>query len=710
MSLQSLWSQMSGIVLPTYATAWQLPIIDGQSLALGYNGSPTERASVAYVSRASTKMLTGMQRSDAAAVFIHGPSSLGYNATAATGIVAASAAANIPMVFLFALGLDKWRRELARPLNRMIVGFNGQAGQSIVEFDDDSPSITGSLGTVLRDNHTRWVAEARTLAPGASPLVYGMVQGEADVSMSAAAYLAAATEAYDDALDDLEAATGTRPPLMLWQTGGYVDSTGDLYGSTLAQLQLVEDFGGIFAGPIYPYLTHDNTVHPGHEESIIMSEIGAYVFARHEMGQNLSMLPGTPVLDGNEITIPFSGLEAGKSLVFDPVDKYAAYGGLANHGCEVSGTTVTDVTLSGNAVTITAAAAIAGRTVSIAMQAQDMTANAVGGANYPGHRCDIMESDPEESAIIPGRLLKRFIPSCQFAIAAAGVAPSFVALPSITPTTGTVGQVYTLDLGTYAGDAPITPTWSLTHSVDGDVTGAVVAGEYDSTGATAGTLTLSVSLSNAAGTAGPETDTATVSAAPTGPTPLVEITSAAYTGPALSAGALPAASGGFRTFTAGASSPVASIPVSAGPQVYMIAAMRTGSFANLVYCLALQNGSYGTWPGVVMAAYGAIGDWVGGMVDGAFTDANALAGASLSGGWQIVEVWADDGTVSVSVDNSTPASVTTGTDAAWAATQLHLFRDEGSGGHAIDMAAMRIFDSIPADRAAQRAWAGGLIP
>lgn len=291
-----------------------------------------------------------------------------------------------------------------------------------------------------------------------------------------------------------------------------------------------------------------------------------------------------------------------------------------------------------------------------------------------------------------------------------GTAPSFVTVPSITPATGTAGQVYTLDLGTYAGDAPITPTWSLTHSVDGDVTGSVVAGEYDSTGATAGTLTLSVSLSNAAGTAGPETDTATVSAVPTGPTPLAEITAAAYTGPALSAGALPAASGGFRTFTAGASSPVASIPVSAGPQVYMIAAMRTGTFSNLVYCLSLQNGSYGTWPGVIMAAYGAIGDWVGGMVDGAFSDANAVAGSSLPDTWQIVEVWADDGTVSVSVDNSTPASVTTGTDAAWAATQLHLFRDEGSGGHAIDMAAMRIFDEIPADRAAQRAWATGELP
>ncbi|MDP5308735.1 hypothetical protein [Paracoccus spongiarum] len=107
-----------------------------------------------------------------------------------------------------------------------------------------------------------------------------------------------------------------------------------------------------------------------------------------------------------------------------------------------------------------------------------------------------------------------------------GTGPSFVTPPSITPATGTTGQVYRLDLGTYSGDAPITPTWSLTHSVDGDVTGAVVAGEYDSTAAAAGTLTLSVSLSNDAGAVGPETETATVAAAPTGPARVFEITSA----------------------------------------------------------------------------------------------------------------------------------------------------------------------------------------
>lgn len=42
---------------------------------------------------------------------------------------------------------------------------------------------------------------------------------------------------------------------------------------------------------------------------------------------------------------------------------------------------------------------------------------------------------------------------------------------------------------------------------------------------------------------------------------------AAYTGPALPAGSLPAAAGGYRIFTPGASSPSASIPASVGPQI-----------------------------------------------------------------------------------------------------------------------------------------------
>ncbi len=414
MSLQSLWTSMSGIALPAYS-GWQIPIIDGQSLALGPNGTVDERKAMSYARRAAARMLTGMQRSDNAVAYLHGPGSLAYNAVPASGIVYAEPAANIPVVLSFAIALDAWRRALGLPLTRMVAGFNGIAGQAIAEFDDDSPIVTGSLGTLIRDNHSRWIAETLALAPGAAPLVYGMVQGEADVALTASAYYATAWAAYNDALDDIQGLTGIRPPLMLWQTAGYRNSTGDAYGPPLAQLDLVTAAGGVFAGPLYPHKVTDN-VHPDLASQRLWAEIGAYVFARREQGQNVNLLPGTPSVTGNQITIPFS-TEGGKALAFDGTSPYGAYGGLTDHGCEVSGTTVTAVDLIGNAVRITAGAALSGRTVSIAMQSADMSGYSDGnGAGMPAHRCDIMEASPLDSLTLPGVKLKRFIPSCRWAV------------------------------------------------------------------------------------------------------------------------------------------------------------------------------------------------------------------------------------------------------------------------------------------------------
>lgn len=83
-------------------------------------------------------------------------------------------------------------------------------------------------------------------------------------------------------------------------------------------------------------------------------------------------------------------------------------------------------------------------------------------------------------------------------IAAAVVPAAFVNPPTITPPTGDVGQVYLLDIGNWSGTEPVTVSWTLTHSVLGDVTSEVVSFEYDSSGAPAGVLTLSVSIQNSA--------------------------------------------------------------------------------------------------------------------------------------------------------------------------------------------------------------------
>ena len=406
MALQRLWERVSGTRLSLYNSTVQIPIIDGQSLALGWNGTPDERTALGYLNRRGVRALRGLQRSDGATTSIHGNGSLGYNAVQATGEFAAVPATNAPACFVFAEALDAWRKLLGLAQHRLLVGFNGLAGQPIAEFDR-IPG--GAFGTLIRDNHLRWMQEARRVIPDSAPLVYGMIQGEADVSFTRAQYYTAADRAYADALADITTVFGTTPPLMVWQTGGYVNTQAHEYGSTLAQLDLVRDRNGIMAGPNYPYHLSD-AIHPYHIPSIIMFEVGAYVFAKREQGVNLSMLYGTPTVVGNTMTIPVQGIEPGKSLVFDPVNKYASYGGLADHGVQVSGTTVTSVVLQGSNIVITAGASISGRTVQIAMQSGDMGAFVdANGRNYGAHRCDIMESNPVDSLIAPGNPLKRYV-------------------------------------------------------------------------------------------------------------------------------------------------------------------------------------------------------------------------------------------------------------------------------------------------------------
>ena len=412
MSLKTLWEQMAGVQLADFGTRWQRAIIDGQSLALGWNGTVSERALLSFENRRGVRMLTGLQRSDGAVINIHGPGSLTYNATQATGEAAAVVSTNAPIDFVFSLALDKWRRSLGLMRARLLVGFNGLAGQSIVEFDR-SPG--GTLGNLIRDNHLRHYQEGKRIIPTIEALVYAMIQGEADVSKARAQYYTESGLAYDAALADITAEFGTTPPLMLWQTGGYVNTGSNPYGPPLAQADHIRDRNGVMAGPLYPFHLSD-VVHPYHEPSIIMAEMGAYVWAKREQGVNLSMLYGTPTVVGNQITIPVQGIEPGKSLAFDPVDKYAAYGGITNHGVEVSGTTVTNVALSGTNIVITAGAPISGRTVQIAMQSADMTSfTDANGRNYGAHRCDIMESAPVDSLMLPGTPVKRFVLSGQWA-------------------------------------------------------------------------------------------------------------------------------------------------------------------------------------------------------------------------------------------------------------------------------------------------------
>lgn len=414
MDLKTLWSEFSPVKYPTYNNSYQMPIIDGQSLAQGYTGAGA--SFTRFYNRSGSKQIDGLKRSDGVNMNVEGPRSLTYGPETSTGIKYVELNSASPAVLTFAAALDKWRQKLKRPQYQMVIGFNGFIGRPINEFDDDNP-VTGINGTHIRDNHYRWMQEVLAQIPSIYPTVYGMIQGEADRGLSKQEYYNRATKSYSDALDDIEELTNVRPPLMLWQTGGYVTNNNNPpYGSTLAQLDLIKDFNGVFAGPLYPALIRDNNVHPTLEAQIIWSEIGAWVFLHHEMGQNKNLLPGTPEVIGNQIMIPMS-VDTGKSLTFDGLNKYAQYGGIKDHGIEISGTTVESVVLNEDKLIIRGGAPLSGRTVKVAMQGGSVE-NQVDnqGRNYGTHRCDIMESAPEDSLILPGVKLRRYIPSMQFEV------------------------------------------------------------------------------------------------------------------------------------------------------------------------------------------------------------------------------------------------------------------------------------------------------
>lgn len=93
--------------------------------------------------------------------------------------------------------------------------------------------------------------------------------------------------------------------------------------------------------------------------------------------------------------------------------------------------------------------------------------------------------------------------------------PTFLVNPSISPSSGARGQVFSFNAGNWSGTSPIVSVQSVVHSVLGDVTDQLVGGEYDSEGVALGTLTFTVELSNAAtgGTPVVETAVATITAA-----------------------------------------------------------------------------------------------------------------------------------------------------------------------------------------------------
>lgn len=187
---------------------------------------------------------------------------------------------------------------------------------------------------------------------------------------------------------------------------------------------------------------------------------------------------------------------------------------------------------------------------------------------------------------------------------------------------------------------------------------------------------------------------------------LVEITPTAYSGPTLD-NALPAAAGGFRAITLSSGddfSHYAAMPEPVTGAVYMIAALRWVQAAAQPEFAALTTTGWINHTALQIRSNGYINQ-IGGLaaVSSEYTE---LQAGYLTGDWMIVEVWASGTTVGACVDGGTDLTETLD-DAGWSFPNFGLGR--GSSG-TFDLAALRILDEVPADRAAQRAWAESIIP
>lgn len=293
-------------------------------------------------------------------------------------------------------------------------------------------------------------------------------------------------------------------------------------------------------------------------------------------------------------------------------------------------------------------------------------------------------------------------------------APIFGEWPTLTidtgasPSDGSVGTVYDVYAGTTLGPGPITTTVTLTQA-GVDVTGSISGGQFTSTAE--GELVLTVDLSSAAGTA-QRTASQTIANASTAPDGLMRITPTSYDGPTLT-GTLPAAAGGFRTITAGATAEFsAALAISGGVHVTMAVRNALGSFAGASCLIGMFSTNFKSWPGFRFGNNGYLNDW--------FSDGNngaggffGTSGAGAANTWQVIELWTDGTTFNISVNGGAEQTSTFETAAAISATDVYFgwMDPDTLPADTFDVAALQVTDGIPtaAERLALRDWADDII-
>ena len=405
----------------------------GQSLSLGANfGAELApdgrrwRDVFGGAANPGALMLTGLKRVDGVTVAnVANPLLNGYDTSVqASGAGPMLVQTSIPEGAVLACGL---LREGLAPQG-VAFQFHDAGGQSIENLDDDG--VTGTSGLLAPwQNGEWWLSEAARVfaAQGSAVRVPRLFlnQGEADVARPRGWWLAAARATLADWHGQIQRLTGqaAAPKLFLQQTGGYMHGAdSNLHDCKLDQLDLVREQGGVLIGPLYPYKI-DNAdgkgVHKLWSDYVRAYEVGVWAAAEDAAGRAWNLLPGTPVREGDRITIPVSVRDDESLTTVGGL--YAGYGGdPANLGLEtVGGGAITAASVSGGEIVVDVTGTVTGLRYAMQRSATDYrTLTDASGCGYGAHR-GLIRSTLTRSVTWGGQdfVLERWLPSFEVALA-----------------------------------------------------------------------------------------------------------------------------------------------------------------------------------------------------------------------------------------------------------------------------------------------------
>lgn len=408
-----LWQRVANKQIEDRAAldAGPVQIIDGggQSLWLGYQVPQPQRDHINLGDRAGVRIPAGLVSTTGSPINTSmGSTNNDLNqAVPATGLMPAAVATFGPVQHYMLVALRKRRALLGLPNPQLVSLGHGISGQSIDEFDDDTP-LTGALGLRIQNNRQYMTQQAWAVTAGRTrSYPYSLwAQGEADANDTPGTYYPALMELLKNWGDHVEATTGQRPTPMVTQIGTYINQPGHNYAVRREQVQACLDSGGILGGPWYQFPVVDNTIHPGVTETMLMGDTLAWAITEVEQGNGWPALIPTAVRDGADLVLTYP-----EPMALHGAAKYAPYGGVTDAGFHGAGA-ISGVAATGNTIRLTTAAT----SWRYAEQNYNTSGFQSGGLNYGPSRGLVRAARTVPSVLVPGETLYRFAPAWSGAV------------------------------------------------------------------------------------------------------------------------------------------------------------------------------------------------------------------------------------------------------------------------------------------------------